>query len=71
VTALAALGPLALDSVAGAPRRPGGAVLYAARTFAHLGADAHVAVSCGAADRPLLRPALEALGLPVHWRESS
>ena len=71
MTALAAVGPLALDSVAGAPRRPGGAVLYAARAFARLGADAHVAVSCAAADRPLLRPALETLGLPVRWRESS
>jgi sugar/nucleoside kinase (ribokinase family) len=63
---LAALGPLALDAVAGTPRRPGGAVLYAARTFAHLGADARVAVSCAAADWPLLRPAIETLGLPVH-----
>jgi sugar/nucleoside kinase (ribokinase family) len=46
-------------------------VLYAARTLARIGADAHVGASCAAEDRADLLPALEAFGLPVHWHESS
>lgn len=67
---IAAIGPLSLDAVAGAPARPGGTVFYSARTLAHLGADATVAASCAAVDRERLLPPLEAFGLPVSWHES-
>lgn len=46
-------------------------MFYAARALARLGADAHVAASCSAADRPRLLPPLEAFGLPVTWYESA
>jgi sugar/nucleoside kinase (ribokinase family) len=70
VTAVAAIGPLSRDVVAGAPPRPGGTAFYAARAFARLEADAAVAVSCATADREVLVRPLEELGLPVTWYES-
>lgn len=70
MTAIAAIGHLSRDVVAGAPPRPGGPVFYSTRALAHLGADARAAASCAAADRPHLLPALEAFGLPVVWYES-
>jgi len=70
VTAIAAIGHLSRDVVGGADPRPGGPVYYSARALAHLGADAHAAASCAAADRELLLPPLEAFGLPVTWYES-
>ena len=45
-------------------------MFYSARALAHLGADAHAAASCAAADRAHLLPPLEAFGLPVTWYES-
>jgi sugar/nucleoside kinase (ribokinase family) len=68
---IAVVGHLTRDVVAGAAPRPGGGVYYATRALAQLGADAHVAASCAAADRELLLAPLEAFGLPVHWYESS
>jgi sugar/nucleoside kinase (ribokinase family) len=70
MTALAVVGHLALDVVAGAPPRPGGAVLYSARTLARLGADARVGAACAARDRETLVAPLEELGFPLTWRES-
>jgi sugar/nucleoside kinase (ribokinase family) len=70
VTALAAIGNLSLDRIAGAMPRAGGAVFYSARTLARLGADARVAVSCGADDLATLEPALEDIPLPVAWYPS-
>ncbi len=70
MTAIACLGHIASDVVAGSPPRPGGAVFYAARAFARIGADARIAASCSAADRPALLPPLEELGLPLSWHES-
>ncbi len=70
MTAIAALGNLSRDIVAGAPPRPGGGVYYSARVLAHLRADAHAAAACAANDRVTLLPALEAFGLPIHWYES-
>lgn len=70
MTAIAAIGNLTLDRIAGAPARPGGAVFYATRTLASRGADAHVAASCASADAAALLPPLEAFGLPVAWHES-
>jgi sugar/nucleoside kinase (ribokinase family) len=67
VTALAAIGNLALDRIAGAIPRAGGTVFYSARTLARLGADARVAVSCAADDAPTLEPALEGIALQVAW----
>ena len=71
MTAIAALGHLTRDVVAGAEPRPGGGVFYAARALARLGADAHVEASCSAEHRPALLPPLEAFGLPTTWHESS
>lgn len=70
MSAIAALGHLSRDIVAGGEPRPGGAVLYAASAFARLHADAVVAASCAAFDRSMLLAPLEALGLPVTWYES-
>ncbi len=71
MTAIAAMGNLTRDVVAGADPRPGGGVFYAARALARLGADARVAAACSTGDRGLLLPPLEAFGLPVTWYESS
>jgi sugar/nucleoside kinase (ribokinase family) len=70
VSALAAIGHLSRDVVAGAPARPGGTVFYSARALARLGAHAVVGASCAAVDRAELVPPLEAFGLPVTWFES-
>jgi sugar/nucleoside kinase (ribokinase family) len=71
VTALAVLGNLSRDVVAGAPPRAGGGVFWSTRALSRIGADAVVAAACSAEDRPHLLPALEAFGLPVTWHESS
>jgi sugar/nucleoside kinase (ribokinase family) len=70
MTAIAAIGNLTRDVVAGAAPRPGGGVFYAARALARLDADARVAAACNAADRPALLPPLEEFGLPVAWYEN-
>lgn len=71
MTAIAVMGNISRDVVAGAEPRPGGGVFYAARALARLGAHANVEASCSAGDRPLLLPTLEAFGLPTTWHESS
>jgi sugar/nucleoside kinase (ribokinase family) len=71
MTAIAVLGNLTRDVVAGGAPRPGGGVFYSARALGRLGADALVAASCAPADRATLLPALQAFGLPVTWYESS
>lgn len=71
MTAIAAIGHISRDVVAGSAPRPGGGVFYGARALARLGADARIAASCAADDRSLLYRPLEALGLPVTWREST
>jgi sugar/nucleoside kinase (ribokinase family) len=71
VTAIAALGHLSRDVVAGTPPRPGGGVFYAARTLACLGANARISASCARGDRATLLRPLEAFGLPVTWYESA
>jgi sugar/nucleoside kinase (ribokinase family) len=65
---VAVVGNLSLDLVDGGPPRPGGPPHYAARALAALGAPALVRAKCAEADRHLLLPPLEALGLPVEWR---
>jgi len=70
VSAIASIGHLTRDVVAGGSPRPGGGVFYSARALAWIGADAQIAASCAAADRPDLLPPLEAFGLPVTWLES-
>jgi sugar/nucleoside kinase (ribokinase family) len=70
VTAIACLGHLTRDVIAGGAPRPGGGVFYSARALARIGADARVTASCAAADRADLVPPLEAFGLPVTWVES-
>lgn len=71
MSAIAALGHLTRDVVAGAEPRPGGGVFYATRALARLGADAHAEASCSAEHRAALVPPLEAFGLPVRWHASS
>jgi len=71
VTAIAAMGHLTRDVVAGAEPRPGGGVFYATRALARLAADAYAEASCSAEHRPSPVPPLEAFGLPVPWHESS
>jgi sugar/nucleoside kinase (ribokinase family) len=71
MTAIAALGHLTRDVVAGSDPRPGGGVFYATRALAQLEADAHAEAACSAAHRTQLVPPLEAFGLPVRWHESS
>lgn len=71
MTAIASLGHLTRDVVAGAAPRSGGGVFWSARALARLGADAAVAASCSAEHRAELLPPLEAFGLPVTWHESS
>jgi sugar/nucleoside kinase (ribokinase family) len=71
VAAIATIGPLSRDVVAGASPRPGGPVFYATRTLAHLGADACAAASCASRDKAELVAPLKAFGLPVAWYESS
>jgi sugar/nucleoside kinase (ribokinase family) len=70
VTAIAVLGNLTSDVVAGAAPRPGGAVFYSARALARIGADAHVAASCAREDWAVLAPHVEEFPLPVKWYES-
>ena len=71
MTAIATIGHLASDVVAGSAPRPGGAVFFSARALARLGADAQVVAACSAGDREQLLPPLEAFGLPLSWHESS
>jgi sugar/nucleoside kinase (ribokinase family) len=70
MTAIATIGHLTRDVVAGGAPRPGGGVFYSARALARLRADAHAVAACAEADRADLLPPLEAFGLPVTWRES-
>jgi sugar/nucleoside kinase (ribokinase family) len=67
MSAIALIGNLSVDRVAGGPPRPGGGVYWGARAAAHIGADAVVVTRCAPADRDLLLRPLEAFGLPVAW----
>jgi sugar/nucleoside kinase (ribokinase family) len=71
MTAVAVLGHITRDVVAGADPRPGGGVFWSTRALARLGADADVHASCSSEHRDALIPPLEAFGLPVTWHESS
>ena len=71
MTAIAALGHITRDVVAGSEPRPGGGVFWSTRALARLGADADVHASCSREHRDALVPPLEAFGLPVTWHESS
>lgn len=71
MTAIAALGHLTRDVVAGSDPRPGGGVFWSTRALARLGADATVHASCSVEHQAELLPPLEAFGLPVTWYESS
>src|SRR4029453_12314656 len=67
---VAVIGNLVKDVVDGAPARPGGAVFYQARAFHRIApeTDVHLVTRCAAADRELLVPPVEELGLPPPWR---
>jgi len=67
VDAVAVVGSLCLDRIAGAPPRIGGGPYHAARALRLLGRrHAHVLTRCGDADRRLLLPRIAALGLPTR-----
>jgi sugar/nucleoside kinase (ribokinase family) len=68
VSAVAVIGSLSLDVVAGAEPRPGGAVFYGARALARVRATARVVARCAARDAGRLATPLEALGLPTTFR---
>jgi sugar/nucleoside kinase (ribokinase family) len=58
-----------VDLVDGGAPRAGGPPYYAARALAALGVPAVVRAKCAPRDRRLLAPPLEALGLPLEWRD--
>ena len=64
---VAVVGNLSLDLVDGGPPRVGGPPYHAARALAALGVPAVVRVKFAEADRSLLLPPLEELGLPIEW----
>lgn len=68
--AVAVIGNLVKDLVAGAQERPGGAVFYQARAFGQLehSLDVRLVTRCAPEDRELLLVPLEEFGLPVTWR---
>jgi len=68
--AVAVIGNLVRDLVAGAPPRPGGAVFYQARVFAEIPHEVGVRLitRCAPVDRDLLVDPLESVGIPVTWR---
>lgn len=68
--AVAVIGNLVRDVVAGSAPRPGGAVFYQARVFAEIPHEREVRLitRCAPGDRDLLVTPLEAFGLPVFWR---
>ena len=70
VEALAVVGNLSLDHVAGSPPRIGGGPYHAARGLRVLGARAQMIARCADADRRFLLPQLAGLGLPVKLLSS-
>ncbi len=68
MSSIAVIGNLSRDIVAGAAPRPGGAVYYAARAVARIGAEARIVTRCAAADASDLLPRLEVFGVPVTFR---
>lgn len=68
MSAVAVIGNLSRDVVAGAAARPGGAVYYAARALSQIGGEAHIVARCGAVDVEHLLPQLESFGVPVTLR---
>jgi sugar/nucleoside kinase (ribokinase family) len=71
VSAIAVIGNITRDVVAGGAQRPGGAVFYSGRALARIGADAHVAASCAKEDWAVILPHLDDFSLPVTWFESA
>jgi sugar/nucleoside kinase (ribokinase family) len=71
VSAIGLIGNLAVDRVAGGPRRAGGGVFHAARAAAHVGADAVAVTRCAPEDREITLAQLEAIGLPVTCSDAT
>ena len=67
MTTIGLIGSLTVDRVNGGPPRVGGAVYYASRAAARIGADVAIATRCAAEDRDSLVSQLEGFGLPVTW----
>jgi sugar/nucleoside kinase (ribokinase family) len=65
MSALALIGNLAVDRIAGSAPRAGGGVFHGARAAAHVGADAVVVTRCAPKDRDVALRPLEATGIPV------
>ncbi len=71
MSAIALIGNLSVDRIAGGDPRPGGLVFHAARAAARVGTDAVVVTRCAPADRDVGLAPLEALGLPVTCADAS
>jgi sugar/nucleoside kinase (ribokinase family) len=67
VRAVAVVGSLTSDVVAGGEPRVGGAPYYAATALRVLGRPSLIVTRCAEADRPALLPRLVAQGTPVEW----
>jgi sugar/nucleoside kinase (ribokinase family) len=67
VRAVAVVGSLTSDVVAGAEPRVGGAPYYAATALRLLGRPSLIVTRCAEADRPTLLPRLVAQGTPIEW----
>jgi sugar/nucleoside kinase (ribokinase family) len=64
---VAAIGNIALDTIAGAPPRVGGAPYHAARAFRLLGGGTRIVTRSAESDRRTLVAPLAALGVPWSW----
>jgi sugar/nucleoside kinase (ribokinase family) len=71
VSAIALIGNVCVDRVAGGAPRAGGGVFWGARAAAHIGADAVVITRCAPADRDVVLAPLEAFGLPVTCADAT
>ena len=69
--AVAIVGNLSVDRVAGAVPRPGGGVYYGALGARRLGIDARVAARCAERDREVALAPLERIGLPVSFEPAA
>jgi sugar/nucleoside kinase (ribokinase family) len=67
MSAISLIGNLTVDRIDGGPPRVGGAVYYATRAAARIGADASIVTRCAPGDRDSLVSELESFGLPVTW----
>jgi sugar/nucleoside kinase (ribokinase family) len=71
MSALALIGNLSIDRVAGGAPRAGGGVFHGARAAARVGAEAVVVTRCARGDRDVALAPLEATGIPTTCADAS